>query len=61
MEVPWLVRFFLVCISALNANGVSLLSFLLFEKTYCRELIQLGYKDAMQRKDELIKFIEAGD
>jgi len=31
-----------------------------FEKYYCRELINLGYKDAMERKDELIEFIEIG-
>lgn len=58
MELPRAVRFFLRGIGALKNNGSSLLSYLLFERTYCRELIRLGYKDAMQRKDELIKFIE---
>jgi len=61
MELPWPVRFFLRGIGALKNNGGSLLSYLLFEKAYCRELIQLGYKDAMQRKDELKKFIKTGD
>ncbi len=61
MELPWPVRFFLRGIGALNNNGGSLLSYLLFEKAYCRELIQLGYKDAMQRKDELKKFIKTAD
>jgi len=58
MELPWAVRFLLRGIGALKNNGGSLLSYILFERTYCRELIQLGYKDAMQRKDELIKFID---
>jgi hypothetical protein len=30
----------------------------LFEKPYCRELIDLGYKDAMTRKDEILQFLE---
>ncbi|MCW8922118.1 MAG: patatin-like phospholipase family protein, partial [Gammaproteobacteria bacterium] len=58
MELPRTIRFFLRGIGALNNNGGSLLSYLLFEKSYCRELINLGYKDAMQRKDELISFLE---
>lgn len=58
MELPRTVRYFLRGIGALKNNGSSLLSYLLFEKSYCRELINLGYKDAMQRKDELLIFLE---
>lgn len=58
MNLPILVRFFLRGIGAMKDNGSSLLSYLLFEKPYCRELINLGYKDAMLRKDELISFLE---
>jgi len=32
-------------------------SYLLFEKPYCRELISLGYADAMIRRDELLAFL----
>ena len=34
-----------------------LLSFLLFEQSYTRELIALGYNDAMQVKDQLLDFL----
>ena len=58
MALPRTIRFFLRGIGALRNNSSSLLSYLLFEKAYCRELINLGYKDAMQRKDELLSFLE---
>lgn len=58
MELPWTVRLLLRGVGALNNKGSSLLSYLLFEKNYCRELINLGYKDAMLRKEELKAFIK---
>lgn len=35
----------------------SLLSYLLFEKEFCRELIDLGYQDGLARKDEIRSFL----
>jgi NTE family protein len=32
-------------------------SYLMFNKVFCRQLIQLGYKDAIIRKDEIMKFL----
>ena len=60
MGLPRTIRFFMRGIGAMNGKGSSLMSYLMFEKYYCRELINLGYKDAMERKDELIEFIEIG-
>jgi hypothetical protein len=37
------------------------LSFLLFERAYTRELIELGYQDAMKVKDQLLDFITGAD
>jgi len=37
--------------------STNLISYLLFEKAYCRELIALGYADTMERKDEVLAFL----
>jgi NTE family protein len=42
---------------ALNTGGGQLMSYLLFQDTYTRELIALGYQDAMKRSDELLAFM----
>jgi len=54
-ELPRAIRFLLY--GALRRRGAILLSYLLFEKSYCRALIQLGYQDTMARKDELVAFL----
>jgi NTE family protein len=33
------------------------LSYVLFEAPFCRDLIELGYNDTLQQKEELLKFI----
>ena len=58
MDLPWTIRFLLRGIGALDKEGGSLTSYLLFEKAYCRELIDLGYADAIQRKQELLTFFD---
>jgi len=37
--------------------STNLISYLLFEKAFCRELIALGYSDTMERKEEVLKFM----
>ncbi len=54
-ELPLAIRFLLY--GALRRKGSNLLSYLLFEKSYCRALIQLGYQDTLDRKDELLAFL----
>ncbi|MFC1748633.1 patatin-like phospholipase family protein [Pseudomonadota bacterium] len=60
-RLPWSVRFFLRGIGGLNTSGTSLLSYLLFEKAYCRELIALGYSDTIKRRDEVTAFLDGQD
>ena len=56
-HLPRPVRFLLRGVGVRNSSGTSLLSYLLFEKPYCRRLIALGYADTMQRKTEVLKFL----
>ncbi len=56
-ELPWTIRFLLRTIGAMKPNGSNLASYLLFEKTFCRALINLGYEDAMARRDEMLDFL----
>ncbi len=56
-HLPWTVRFLLRGIGARDSEGASLISYLLFESAYTRELIGLGYADAMQKRRELADFL----
>jgi len=56
-ELPWTVRFLLRGIGAMNRNGSTLASYLLFESGYCRALIDLGYQDTMARRAEVLEFL----
>ena len=42
----------------MRRRGANLVSYLLFDKAYCRALIDLGYQDAMKRKDEIMAFLD---
>ena len=55
-HLPHALRFSLKCIGALRKSGSNLISYLLFEKAYCRELIKLGYLDTFRRQDEVLAF-----
>ena len=56
-ELPRTIRTLLSTVGGTRKSGSNLLSYLLFEKSYCRALIKLGYKDTMARKDELLAFM----
>ncbi len=60
-DLPWTIRFLLRGIGAMNRNGSTLASYLLFEKGYCQALIDLGYEDTMARRPEVLEFLEAGN
>ncbi|MBS0375501.1 MAG: patatin-like phospholipase family protein [Proteobacteria bacterium] len=56
-ELPRPLRVLLRTLGAWNAAGGALLSYLLFEGAYTRELIAIGHADAMARRDELQEFV----
>ncbi len=56
-ELPRTMRMLLGTVGGLRSNATTLLSYLLFERSYCRALIRLGYQDAMARKEDLSAFL----
>jgi len=55
--LPRAIRVLFRSVGATERGGSTLLSYLLFERAYCRELIALGYKDTMARRDNLLGFL----
>ena len=55
-ELPTTVRFILKPTGALNRSGSNLASYLLFEESFCRALIDLGYQDTISREAEVREF-----
>jgi NTE family protein len=56
-ELPRTIRILLYTVGAMKRSGSNLLSYLLFEKSCCRALIQPGYQDTAQRGDDLLTFL----
>jgi NTE family protein len=56
-ELPYTIRALLFMVGGLRRSGANLLSYLLFERSYCRALIRLGYQDTIARRDELTAFL----
>jgi NTE family protein len=59
-ELPRSLRALLGTMGANNSAGTQLLSYLLFERGYTRELIALGHSDARTRADEIRAFLAQG-
>ena len=60
-ELPFAIRGLLHGIGGRGSGENRLLSFLMFEQAYTRELIELGYQDGMKVKDELLNFVTGAD
>ena len=56
-ELPLSVRFMLRGVGAMSRKGSNLASYLLFERGFCRALIDLGYQDTMARRADMLEFL----
>jgi NTE family protein len=59
-HLPKGARYLLHGLGGTEGPGANLLSYLLFDRHYCRELLALGFADAMMRRDEIAAFL-SGD
>src|SRR5450759_2460117 len=57
-ELPWTIRLLLRLTGARQHSGGTLVSYLLTERKFCRALIDLGYQDALKRRDEIMGFLD---
>lgn len=60
-SLPLPIRTLLSAIGATERRGAALASYLLFESTYTRSLIELGQIDTMRRRDEVLRFFGAAE
>jgi NTE family protein len=57
LELPRAIRLLLGGLGAMNRGGSQLVSYLLFESGYTRELIDMGFRDAMEMEEDLRAFL----
>lgn len=58
-KLPNMVRYLLSAAGSLSESS-ELVSFLLFDPSYCKQLIEIGYTDGMKEKDQIIRLLDPG-
>ena len=56
-ELPRAVRLLLGRLGAMDRGGLQLISYLLFESGFTRELIEMGFRDALDMEEDLRAFL----
>jgi NTE family protein len=59
-RMPRLLRFVLDGLGTPDAQSADLMSYLLFDAAYTRTLVDIGYRDAGERIDEIEEFLRVG-
>ena len=57
--MPTLLRYFLKSIGITGKYGLDLLSYLAFDSSYTKQVVELGYEDTMKRKIEILNFVDS--
>ena len=57
-DLPLSIRILLRSVGIGNDSESSILSYLLFEKNFCGELIKLGFADAMEKEQAIRAFLD---
>jgi NTE family protein len=57
-ELPWTLRALMRGLGVYSKTNSSLMSYLLFERGYCNALIDLGYQDTQNIREEIKQFLE---
>lgn len=55
-ELPPILKYLLKGIGVSDTEGLDLLSYLAFDESYTKPLMELGYDDAYKMKDDILKF-----
>ena len=58
---PRSLRILLKGIGALTREGRPLMSYLMFDAPYCKELMELGYEDGMAHREEVLHLLGRED
>lgn len=58
-KLPPFMRYLLKGIGVSDHEGSDLMSYLAFDESYTKPLIELGYEDTLAQKDDVLKFIGA--
>jgi len=59
-DLPRVMRWVMSRVGVLEPNGARVLSYLLFERGYCRHLMRLGFSDAMAQRERILGFLGYG-
>lgn len=58
-KMPMFLRYFLKSVGITGKYGLDLLSYLAFDSSYTKEVVELGYEDTMKRKIAILNFVDS--